>query len=128
VNVVDSLPSLKRLPHCVVMDSLVGYLYGRLCKVNPYLTMTMFMVRSIALTCLYQGANRILNGRGIQSHKIFVIISGSVNISLIIALKQLNANGFFSALFNLLFIGSLIGNLIDHISYIQDHERHLPQK
>ena len=120
-----SLPSFKELPFDIACDCFVGYLYGKLFKVNPNLTTAIFAIRSLCHTLFYQIAFLVLKRDEIFSHKIYIATTTTVNLTFIIALRQLNLIGTF--LSYLLSLG-LIGHLISRICYIQREQDQLFEK
>jgi len=115
-----SLPSFRHLPIYLAIDGVSGYLYGTLGKVNPLMTMSIFAVRSLANTLLFHLANTLLDGKDLQSQKIFIATSSAVNMTFLIGMRELNLIGlFFSCLIGL----GVVGYLLHRVSYIQEQER-----
>ena len=76
-----SLPSLQSLPYFVAIDGLLGFFYGKIIHpVNPYLMASICVIRSLAQTLLFNLVNFTFKGKDLQSQKIFLATSASVNI------------------------------------------------
>lgn len=117
-----SLPSYRHVPVRLIIDGATGYLYGKFSQVNPLLTMTIFTIRGLADTFFYFLANAILNGKDLQSQKIFVGTCAAVNMTFLIVMRELNLIGrFFSIMIGL----GVIGYLADRVRYIQEQERRI---
>lgn len=115
-----SLPSLEKLPYYVVIDGLTGYLCGWLCQVNPYLTTTIFAIRSVANTLLFKLAKSHYAKSTLDSHKIFLITATIVNMTFLITLKELNLIGH---LFSCIIGAAAVGYIINLANYVQHIER-----
>lgn len=120
MNTSASLPAFRHLPFYLVIDAGAGYLYGTLTKVNPLLTMTIFIIRGVAQTLLFKIANAILKAEDVYSQKIFIVTSAAVNMTFLIAMRELNLVGLF---FSCLIGFGIVGQLIHRVRYVQDHEK-----
>lgn len=125
MNIPPSLPSLKHLPIYMTIDGLTGYVLGKINQVNPMLMAAIFTIRSLAHTLFYHLANFVLRGRDLDSQKIFLATSTIVNMTFLIALRELNLVGkLFSCLLGL----AILGHLIHRVRYIQEQDRRLIQE
>lgn len=116
------LPSLTSLPCYVTIDGLVGYICGKFSQTNPSLVAIVFAIRALADTLFYHIANYALGAKDLQSQKVFLVTSTLVNMTFLMALRELNVIGrLFSCLLGL----ATLGYLINRVSYIQDQERQL---
>lgn len=121
-TLTPSLPSLKSLPGYVAIDGLAGYICGKLSQTNPILVATVFAIRALVNTLFYHLTNYVLGAKDLQSQKVFLVTSTLVNMTFLIALRELNVIGrLFSCLLGL----ATLGYLINRVSYIQDKERQL---
>ena len=122
MNLAPALPSLRHLPVYLVIDGACGYLYGTVSKVNPLLTLSIFAIRCLADTLFYHLANRILDGKDLESQKIFLMTSMAVNMTFLVVMRELNLIGrFFSCMIGL----GVVGYLVHRVRYIQDQERRI---
>jgi hypothetical protein len=117
-----SLPYLNYLPFYVAIDGTTGYLCGQVSQVNPILMASIFAIRALADTLFYQLTNFTLKGKDLQSQRIFLVSTAVINMTFLIALRELNLIGrLFSCLLGL----AVIGTLIHRVGYIQDREQRL---
>lgn len=115
-----SLPYLNYLPSYVAIDGATGYLCGHISQVNPVLMASLFTIRALSDTLFYQLANFTLKGKELQSQRIFLVSTAVINMTFLIALRELNLIGrLFSCLLGL----AVIGTLIHRVGYIQDREQ-----
>lgn len=121
-GITPSLPSLRSLPFYVACDGLIGYVCGIINSVNPSLTATILVVRTVANTLFYHLANYLLGGQDLKSHKIFLFTSTTVNILTFIVLRELSLIG---RLCSWLLGSAMFGYFINRVCYIQDQERQL---
>lgn len=114
-----SLPNLRHLPFYLSIDGATGFIYGTLSQVNPLLTMTIFTIRGLADALFYHLANRVMDGKDLYSHKIFIATTSAVNFTFLIVMRELNLIGrFFSCVLAL----ALVGSLVHRVRYIQEQE------
>lgn len=118
--IAPSLPSLKDLSSCIAIDGLTGCLYGILSQTNFKLTTTIFAIRALTHTLFYHIANSVLQGKDLQSQKIFLVTSTIVNMTFLFVLRELNLIG---QLFSCLLGATIIGHLTYRLNYIQDQEK-----
>ena len=114
-----SLPNLRHLPVYLSIDAATGLIYGTLSQINPLLTMSIFTIRGLADTLFYHLANRIMDGKDLYSHKIFIATTAAVNMTFLIVMRELNLIG---RLFSCVLALSLVGYLVHRVRYIQDKE------
>jgi len=119
---IPSLPSVRHLPFYCTIDVLTGYVWGKLSQTNPNLIAAIFLIRALANTFFYQLANFVLKGKGLQAQKIFLATSMGVNLTFLVALRELNLIG---SIFSLLLGLAIIGQLLHRVCYIQDEEKRL---
>lgn len=113
------LPALTHLPFYLAIDGVSGILYAHVGQVNPETTVTIFLIRGLANASFYYLANKILKGKDLQSHKIFIVTSAAINMTFLIAMRELNLIGrFFSCMLGL----CVVGVLIHRVRYIQNQE------
>lgn len=113
------LPSFSDIPIYVSIDVGVGYLYGKLIQKNPSLTATLFAIRTLTDAIFYHIANYALEGKDLQSQKIFLVTSTLVNIAFFFILRELHLMG---QLFSCLFGTAIIGRLMHRMRYIKEQE------
>ncbi|MFI0434147.1 MAG: hypothetical protein ACH350_00280 [Parachlamydiaceae bacterium] len=122
-----SLPILKKCPYYVGIAACEGYVYGKICHVNPSLAATILALHALAQTLLYHTADYFFRDKNRQSQKstpldsqkIFIVTSTLVSMITLVALKEFNLIGQF--FYFLLGVGAL-GYLINRASYIQKEE------
>lgn len=119
MNAILTLPEWRTLPINLILDSLTGYLFGRMVRVNPVLTTTIFATRCIAHTLLFKLTAYLFKADDLKSHKIFVCTSAVVNMTFIIVLREMNLS---SHLISIALSLALFGKLITHVSYIETQQ------
>ena len=115
-----SLPILKDILGYAAIEGTLGYLCGVVGQTNPALTTTIFVTRCVAHALFYHIANFSMGAKDLESQKIFLVNSTLVNMTFLIALRELNLIGHFSSC--LIGIAAL-GYLINRVGYIQKEER-----
>lgn len=120
--IASSLPTFKDMPVRIALESLAGYLYGRIVKVNPIVTMTICAIRGLAETCLYQIANYLFGDDEIRAHKIYIATSVPINMIFIIVLKELNLIGHLSSCVLSLGVVGLMVIRVQHIQKLEEGE------
>mgnify|MGYP006994442927 CR=1 FL=1 len=113
------LPTLNRIPYCMTIDALTGYLCAKWGKTNSKLTTLIFAIRSFANAFFYHAINYLNGAKKLESQKIYLATSFVVNMTFLVALRELNLIGdIFSCLIGLAAFGYTIKRAI----YIQSVE------
>lgn len=115
-----SLPTLRDLPRVVLIDGCVGYLFAQVAGTNPNLMTLIFSVRGIAELFFSHIANYSLKKTELDSHKIHIGVSMIVNMTFLVALRELKLIGQLSAI---AFGIAILGRLSKRVSYVDKIEK-----
>ncbi|MBS4164333.1 Uncharacterized protein PRO82_001655 [Candidatus Protochlamydia amoebophila] len=107
---LKALPQLSTLPISLTIDTLTGFIYGKLFHVNAELTATIFGVYCLADKLLFHSINTLMrNQDNLRSHHIYILTHSLCFPTLTLVLSRLNLIGkkgnFLMSSIGLLHIG-----------------------